>query len=309
MDFGAASVALVTGLVVKLAVMAIAGWLVHRLSATATARPSRRLWMFLPKSDLAEVRLLFWALVLFAVSELTCGVEVYVLLRAHVATITVHAVSSVAAMSLFMLGLIRYTDRVLIRFGERGCLFNRLCDGCTIHQDAGCRLRPLLALGAAFLVLAGFAALLAPTASLAADTGRLVFPFPAAGAWLDSAVVPRLRAVSAASIRNGEAFRIPEWQFVLEYRLLAALGIACGATAVTAIARRREAFGIRAAAIASGVLGYVYFELVCYRVTGDALLGSLVHEVGELWFLVFTTELLVRAFGVRQASALAARAA
>ena len=61
-------------------------------------------------------------------------------------------------------------------------------------------------------------------------------------------------------------------------------------------------------ALAAGLLTYVYFEIVLYRATGDVLFGSLAHEVGELWFLVATAELLRRSFGAQRKATGPARA-
>ena len=65
MDLGAALLALLTGVVVKLAVMCVTAWLLVRIYQSSY-RPDRtkKLWLLLPKESLPEVRLLWMPVLL-----------------------------------------------------------------------------------------------------------------------------------------------------------------------------------------------------------------------------------------------------
>lgn len=89
----------------------------------------------------------------------------------------------------------------------------------------------------------------------------------------------------------------------LEFRAVPAVALLLAVASIALAVRRREVAAARVLAASLGVLSYSYFEVVLYRVTGDALLGSLAHEVVELWFLVFLAELLRRCFPGRAATA------
>jgi hypothetical protein len=294
MDFGSALFALTAAFLVKGAVMVLGGWLLLRLYGAAWRRPPARAWLLLPAESLPEVRLLWWALALFAASELTCGVEIYVLFQSSAILSGAHAVTSAAGMALFALGLYLFADRRLLRFGGPPCLANRICRGCTIAQ--GCRFRVVILLLATFLALAVAVPLFAPAERMNADTSRYVLPFPALNAWYDSSVVPWLEANVPGYRRSGVAYYLPRSVLFIEFRVLPALALAGAVASVGLALRRREAAALKVAAAAAGGLCYSYFELVIYRGTGDVLLGSLMHEVAEFWFLVFTAELLRRCF-------------
>ena len=83
MDLGAGLLAILTSFLVKGAVMALSAVLLTRVWRAAHAPAPRRLWLLVPESERGDARVLAWALALFAASELTCGVEVYVLTRSN----------------------------------------------------------------------------------------------------------------------------------------------------------------------------------------------------------------------------------
>lgn len=294
MDLGAALVALLIALVVKLGVIALATRLLLRLYRVAY-RGNGRPWLLLPKQDLPEIRVLWWSLVLFGVSELTCGVEVYVLFRSSPLMSGLHSVTSGLGMALFALGLYLLLDRKLIRFGGPACLVNRICRGCTMERE-GCRFRSLMLLGGTLVALAGVAPLFAPTSRMDADTARYLLPFPALNAWYDGRVVPWLLANVPGYQPSGVAYYLPQSMLQIEFRIVPAAAIALALLGIACARGGRERLGIRLMVFAVGLLCYTYFELALYRVTGDVLLGSLGHEVAELWFLIATAELLRQIF-------------
>lgn len=292
MDLGAALLAIVTGFLVKGAVMVLAGWLVVRVYGATSAHPPRRLWLLVPDEERDRARILFWALLCFAVSELTCGVEIYVLSRSSAVLEGFHSVVSALGMALFALGLFRVLDRRFFRFTANDCLARRLCGTCTVRTDAGCKVRLSLLLLASSVVLASLLPLLAPTDRMTADLHRFALPLPALNAWYDRAVVPWLSAHVPGFDPSGQAFFFPSSVFVLEYRVIPLVAGALAVAAIVSLATHRLVRGVELLSLSVGALGYTYFELALYRGTGDLMLGSLGHEVFELWFLLFTVEVL-----------------
>ncbi len=296
MDLGAGLIAILTSFLVKGAVMVLSGLLVARVWRAARAPAPRRLWLLVPAHEREDARVLAWSLALFAASELTCGVEVYVLTRSNAWVDGVHGVLSAAAMALFALGLYRVIDRKVLRFAGPECAAKRLCGACTVRAPEGCKLRLTILLSAAFVALAGIFVLLAPTARMEADLHRFALPLPALNAWYDRAVVPWITAHVSGYEPSGKAYFFPESVFVLELRVLPVVATAMASSAAAEIARGRIGRGMERLMLAAGTLGYVLFELVLYRGTGDLLLGSLGHEVGELWFVAWAAELLRRCY-------------
>jgi hypothetical protein len=295
-NLGSALLGLAIALGVKILVMILAARLLLRLYAARHHSPVKKLWLLLPEDEIPHLRTLWWALVLFALSELTCGIELYILLRSNEVLSGFHSVVSGLAMGLFTLGLFLHFDRKLFRYGGSPCLLNRFCKGCTIAEEEGCKYRALFLMVATFAVLAAIPPLFASTARMDADPHRFLLPFPAVEGWYSGTVIPWLKSVYPAYDPSGSAYYLPHSMFVIEFRLLPLAALCIGLFAVLRIWRRDELKGLHMVALAAGILGYSYFEIVCYRVVGDALLGSLFHEAAELWFLVATAEFLVRSF-------------
>lgn len=296
MDFGAALIALVTALVVKVAVMVFGGWLLYKLYRARQTEQPDRLWILLPDEDQPEVRILWWSLVLFAIGELTCGVEVYVLFKSSPIFSACHAITSAFGMGLFALGAYLFLDKKLFRYGGRGCIGNRICKGCTIAEDDGCKFRTLMTLIAVFVVLVAIAPFFTSTERMFADMKRWALPFASWNTWYDGTVVPWLVANVEGYDPTGVAFSLPPSMLVIEFRILPALALALAAASIPLARSGREPLATKLLVFATGVLSYSYFELVLYRVTGDVLLGSLAHEIVEFWFLIVVAEFLRRSF-------------
>lgn len=303
MNLGAALLALTIALLLKLLVMVFGGRLLYRFFRSRFVSRPKRQWILLPERNSAEVRLLFWALIFFYLSEITCGIEIYVIFRSSPWLSGTHAFASAIGMALFVMGLWEHIDRELLRFGQPSCLLNRICKGCTIGGPPGCKFNTLALLVAAFVVLASLPPFLASTDQMVADPRRWLLPFPTLlNDWYDQSLQPWLRSRFPDMDLSGGAYYIYRVINVIEYRVLpaAALLLALAGLALQRLGRQRHGFILSAAA--SGVLGYVYLELVTTRLHGDALAGGVMHEVAEFWFLVVTAEYLMRAFGPRPAS-------
>lgn len=297
MDLGSALVAILIAMVVKVAVMVLAARMVLKVYRAVYVAPPKRLWLLLPDEHLPEVRILWWALVLFFVSEFACGIEVYILLRSSAVIGWLHGLTSGAGMALFAVGLAIYLDKALLMYGSAGCLGLRLCRDCTVHEDQGCKFLPLTLLCATFVVLAAAGAFFVPTDRLTADTSRYILPFPALNAWYDGVVEPWLSAHFPSHRKGGAAYFLSSSVLVLEFRILPAVSGALAVAGIVLMRRRRGFPGALLAAAAAGMLCYSYLGIVLNRATGDILIGGLGHELAELWFLVITAEFLARCFG------------
>ncbi|MBI2898645.1 MAG: hypothetical protein HYY17_00500 [Planctomycetes bacterium] len=297
MNLGAILLTLAITVVVKLAVMVLGFRLILRLYGATAASAPKRLWILLPREHWPEVRVLRWALVLFFLSELTCGVEIYILFRSHPLLSGTHAVVSGIATGLFALGLFLYFDKKWLQYGGSACLGNRVCRGCTFRAPESCKFRTVLLLLATFVALAAVPPLFAPTARMYADPKKYILPFPALNAWYDRTAAPWLQAhFPNYSDPSAASYSLPPSMWIIEFRILPCAAALLAVAGIALLLRRREVAGLRFVASALGVLGYVYLEVVLYPATGETLIGSLGHEVAELWFLIATAEFLRRAF-------------
>lgn len=301
MDFGAILIALLTAGVVKVTVMVLSVRLVLKLYRASHLREkSHKLWLLLPDESLPEIRVLWWSLVLFAVSELVCGVEVYIFFQSNQVLASIHAVTSGFGMGLFAYGMFLFADRKFIHYGGDRCLANRICQGCTIEAPPGCKFRVFILLVTTFVMIAALGAFLAPTERMYADMKNWALPFDSMNAWFDATAVPWMIANLPGYDPTGKAFYIPEAELLIEFRILPALALLLCLISVRLIQGAREHIGMKIMVFALGMLAYTYFEIFLYPATGDALIGSLGHEVVELWFLVITAEFLVLSFGAGQ---------
>ncbi len=297
MDLGAELLALLIVVLVKGAVLVLGSWLLLRLYQASYAKGHvRRLWLLLPDRDRPEVKLLWWSLVCFFVSELTCGVEVYILFQSSVVLSTVHAVSSAVGMGIFALGAYRFVDKKFIAYGQKRCLLNRVCMGCPVVGGGRCKFSLISLLGATFVGLMTFAPMCASTAQLSAHPERYILPFPALNRWYDGELVPWLQLHIPGYERSGIAYVIPESILVLEWKILPGIVLGLCVCAVVMMRLRKQVQGVHVFVFATGMLCYSYFQLILYRGVDDLLLGSLGHEVAEFWFLVMVVELLRRIF-------------
>lgn len=306
MDLGGALLAILAGGVVKPVVMVLGVWLLYRLyRATYAPRPESA-WIVLPPEHLSEFRMLWWSLVLFGIAEIACAIEVYVLFHSSEVFSGIHSVTSAVAMGLFLLGLYLYFDKKYLRYGQGDCAIKPVCRGCTIRAAAGCKFHLLLGLIAVFVVLSACAAFFAPTARIAADLQPYALPFESWNAWYDNRVVPWLVAHISGYDPSGDTEYVPTSVFFFEFRILPCVVIVLAGAGSVLSWSRSVTLAPGLVAVASGVLVFIYSELALYAATGEALIGSLGHEVAELWFLVALWEFLRRTFpsgGPREARA------
>lgn len=299
MDLGSALMAILISLGVKLGVLVIGARLLLRLYRARTHRPGK-LWLLLPQRDEPEVKVLWWSLVLFYLSELTCGVEVYVLFQSNRWLSSFHAFASAGGMALFALGLYLMLDRRMVHYGQKRCAINAICKGCTIEKPEGCRFTTVATLLATFVALAAVYPWFVSTDRLVANTSAYALPFESWNTWYDQTVVPWLMANVSAYDPTGEAYYIPSMVLEVEFKVLPLIAFVAATASIFMLRTRREVLGIKVAALAFGFLSYTYFELIVYKTTDDVILGSLGHEVAEFWFLVAAAEFLHASFGPRE---------
>ncbi|MEE9466344.1 MAG: hypothetical protein V3W14_12325 [Candidatus Neomarinimicrobiota bacterium] len=296
MDLGAMIIALFTALVVKIVVMVLAFWLVLKVYQSNYPKTPRRLWLLVPREHLPQIKILWWSLVLFFFAEFTCGVEVYIITRSSALLAGIHSVVSGIGTALFALGIYLYLDQQLIRFGQPTCLANRICQGCTINETEGCKFRVIGILMATFVGLAAILPFFAPTEQMMADTRKFILPFDSINLWFDSVVEPWIKVHFPAYRRTGIAYHLPASMFIIEFRILPTIVLGLAVTGIRLLMRRKELLGFKITSFAFGMLCYIYLEIILYPATGEVLIGSLGHEVVELWFLLITAEFLRRSF-------------
>lgn len=295
MNLGGVLLAVLVGVVVKGAVVILTAILVVRLYRATFGRPPRRRWILLPEEHAPEIKVLWWSLLLFAIAELTCGIEVWVIFRTSAIFSGIHSATSGLGTGLFALGIYIFLDKKWIRFGESACLANRICRGCTIGQEGGCKFLIVLLLAATFVILAAVPAFFAPTERMLADLDRYTLPFDSLNGWYDGTVEPYLQA-HFPNYGRTDAQYMDETSLIIEFRILPAAAAALGIIALVLLKSRREILGLRFAAFAFGMLCFTYLEVILYPATGTVLIAALGHEVVELWFLLFTAAFLRRAF-------------
>ena len=287
MDLGAAMLALLNAFVLKLVVMGLLALALGR--AYGLTRAGSRLERTRP---LIEPRLLRWALIVLAGSELACGIEIYILHRSLLVLALAHSLASGLGMGMLAAGLYSGLDRAWLRFAQPGCSLHRLCGRCTVTLPTGCKLRRLVLLSTPLFGLLALPAFFAETTPFAADLHRYVLPFPTLNAWYDDTVIPFVHRLAPEYQTSGAGFWMRSWRLQLEFRIFPALALLLAAVGAGLIYRRLERAGLQVLTFAAGVLSYVWLELACYALSREALSGAILHESSELFFLLFLRELL-----------------
>jgi hypothetical protein len=171
-----------------------------------------------------------------------------------------------------------------------------VCKGCTINEDEGCKFSVLLLFVATFVALAALPAFLVSTEPLYADAKKFILPFTSLNAWYDGQVVPWLKANFESYKPTSVSFFIPRAVMFVEFRVLPAVAFITAIFGIGLLRKKKEIQGFRVIAFSFGVLCYVYLEVILIAATNDVFLGSLGHELVELWFLIATAEFLRRAY-------------
>ncbi|OHB79749.1 MAG: hypothetical protein A2V98_22805 [Planctomycetes bacterium RBG_16_64_12] len=297
MDLGAVLMGLVTAGIVKLLVMTLTGVLLVRLfkvSDDGIKKP----WLLIPREHQSRFRVLRWGLIFFAVSELACGIEIYVLSHSNALLACLHSMTSSVGMGLTAIGLFQIFDWKYLHFVDTTspCIAMKTCEKCTKRQQNVCQYRPLLLMMAALLMLLTVPVFFAPTERLHADPGFYVLPFDSLNHWYDDLMTTLRESNPSAGSAAMSTFYLPEEMLVLEFRLLPILGMLLAAASIACFLGKQEDLAVAFLLFAVGNHAYVYFEVMIYGLTQEPILGFLLHECGELFFLVMVSNLLPRMF-------------
>jgi len=281
----------IVGLLKALVLFICIRLLYHLFGAVYRERP-RRLWYLLPRDNMPETRIIWWSLAAFFFSEAFCGVETWILLRSSRIFGALHSVSAAGGMGLFGWGIYLFLDKRAFHFAQAGCLARKLCHECPRTAGLACKMRLLVQLLAAILVIALLPLWMASTAPMVANASRFALPWASVNAWFAawSNQSPHLRPLSVT-------FVISTSTQVIDYKIIPGLAAVLAITSLWLLRKNREHQALPMLAFAAGLLSFSYLQLVMYRGTGDALIGSLGHELTEFWFLLFVAEFLRRAFG------------
>ena len=220
MDLGGILIALFDAFIVKGLVMILAAWMVVKLYRAAFRPPAADPWLTIPESQRPEARLLWWSLLVFLLSELTCGLEIYAVSETCPPLSVGHSFISGVGTGLFGLALYAYFDKSVIGFAGTKCLVNRICRGCTVQAGKPCRFTPAILLLAMFLALAVVPALYVSTERVYADLSRYALPFESVNSWFDNEAEPWLVENVSTYQPNGRAYYLPTVMLITEFRVI-----------------------------------------------------------------------------------------
>ncbi len=297
MDLGAVLIGLLTAMIVKVAVVVSTAVLLVRLLKVSHS-DAGQLWLLIPREHRPRFRVLSGGLALFAASELTCGIEVYVISGSNAILACLHSITSAAGMGLTAVGLLKIFDWKYFHLVDTSspCIAARTCETCTKRQSGICRYRPLLCTMAALLMLVTVPVFFVSTERIDAHPGLYVLPFESLNEWYDDLIATRREANAAADPVDMTAFYLPEEMLSLEFRILPVLGVLLAGVSIACFLGNREDEGITMLLFAAGSQAYVYFEVMIYGITRRPILGFFLHECGEVLFLVMVGILLPRMF-------------
>lgn len=297
MDLGAVLMGLLTAMIVKVTVIVLTAVLLVRLlrvSHDDTSKP----WLLIPPPHRLRFRILSWGLILFAVSELACGIEIYVITRSNALLACLHSITSSVGMGLTAIGLFQIFDWKYFHFVDTTspCIAMNTCEECTKRRSGVCQYRPLLSMAAALLMLMALPVFFVSTERLHADPGLYVLPFEPLNNWYEEMLARRQTAGVAGTPADLSGFYLPEEMLFLEFRVLPILAVLLAAASIACFLGKKEDWGIGMLLFAVGNQAYVYFEVMIYGLTRKPIFGFFLHECGELFFLLMVSNLLPRMF-------------
>jgi len=306
MDLGAACLALLVSIGMKIPIMLIAGNLIYRMYRSSHNAPPTKLWLIIPKEHRKEFKWLYFSLIAFFISEFFCGIETWILMRSDASMRAIHAVSSCAGMGLFAVGTYLLFDKYIIFYGEKRCALNRICRGCTLLEGGTCKFSASVFLFATFILLAIFPPMFVSTDIITANPTKFILPFDSLNNWYEYTLLPIVKSMDPNYKPIGVAFFLPKSTQILENKILPALvGIieVIGMCLYASKKISRKLNGFNVILFGAGMLCYSYFEIILNRVLGDLFLGAIGHEIGEFAFLLLLSEFLTVTFKNRQTAA------
>jgi hypothetical protein len=271
--------------ILKPMVTLLAAWLLGRVCAAGRAARKPPLGALASPAH-AEARVALAAgLAAFLVSELTCAVEIYILLEPHRILRPVHAYSSALGAALLLYGVALALDGQVIHYFStaRPCVFTRSCGVCTLRAGGACKYRHAFVWGLCLVAVMAVPVLFAPVHELLADPAAVALPFPTVNAAFDQKAVPFLEACLPRWTPERMIFSVPREMTLAEFRhipLVAAV-LALAAVALSSV-RKWERAAFLVACLAAGGLAYSYLEVAVYALIPHVYIGQLGHETAEI---------------------------
>ncbi|MBF0107078.1 MAG: hypothetical protein HQM16_17345 [Deltaproteobacteria bacterium] len=298
MYLGSALMAVFTVGIVKTAVMILSILLIYRTRRVLGGRPSDKLPLHIDQGDVRPLKILYYSFVLFFFSELCCSIEIYVFLGSSGVIGIMHSIFSAVSMGLFVAGLFCVLDKRLFCIFEPGkkCLGLKLCPRCSFHQDGFCHFGDFYRFILVFFILMSVPVLFASTGTIACDVIRYTLPFEGLNSFYDTVIMPYLVRLAPEYDHSGKAFVVTALQLLFEYRLIPLLALLLFATSFLLFEIKKQQMSVSVCCFAAGMLLFCYFQLMLDYVTGDIILGGLIHELAELWFLIVIVMVLKRVY-------------
>ena len=303
MDLGAALLALVITMGLKLPVMIVTGWLMYKMYKATNQKSPKKLWILVPEEERAEYKILFYSLTFFALSEIFCGIETYILMQSHYLGRFLHSITSGVGMGLFAVGIYKLVDKKAFNFTGDRCFFKQgVCKGCPLTAGKSCRFTPTILYVATFILLAAIPPFFASTQKMVADPTKFILPFEILNNWYDNSLIPFIMKMDPNYKPIGVAFFLTKGPQVLDFKIIPGIVILLQLTGIALIQSgkiSRIKQGMNSVLFGLGLLCYTYYEVILNRLTDDLFVGALGHEIGEFVFLILLSEFVSKMFPVK----------
>lgn len=303
MYLGAFLAGLFSIVVFKISVMILLGWLLWRVGVGVADRKGASLQALGRAEYGVAGKFMFWGLLSFFVSEVTCGIEVYILLGPNPYFRLAHSFSSAVGAGLLIYGLFVMLDRRALHYFDEGraCFLIPICKDCPKRNGKDCKFHPAYFWGMCIMVLAGVPLLFIPVRELVADPAVTALPFDSLNNFFDEKIVPFMQRWLPHWRKETMYFVLPKELTLAEFRIVPIASMLLGTGAVVLSFWKKYArISFLLACLSAGPLAYAYLEAVCYHIIPQVYLGSIAHEVAELLGLVLLRSVLYNAVGSDQ---------
>lgn len=299
MDLGAALIAFTVSVLFKIPIMIFSAYLLVKMFKSKYNRPLAKPWLLIPQDQRENYNFIYYSLIFFFLSELSCGVETYILMQSNVYGRIFHGITSAVGMGLFSVGSFMIFNDKILHYGKKKCVLNQICKGCTIEEPPGCKFHSSILFILVFILLATIPPFFAPVSIMYANPLKFILPFESINQWYDHTLIPFLKSQDPNYKTIGVAFFLPELAQIVENRIFPLISFFFATWGIIGFMRLpydKKIFPLKLSSFAFGFLSYTYFELILNRMTNDLFIGALGHELGEFFFLIFVAEFLSRTF-------------
>lgn len=248
-------------------------------------------------------KFIFCGILSFVVSELTCGLEVYILLAPHPCMRLAHSISSALGAGLLMYGVFVMFDRRALHYFDQGraCFLIPICKDCPRRNRESCKFHAGYFWGMCFVVLAAIPLLFIPVRELVADPADIALPYESLNTFFDEKVVPLMKSVFGHWEKESMYFVLPRELTLAEFRYIPLASIVLGIGAIVlSFGKRYARVSFLLACLSAGPLAYGYLEAVCYHIIPQVYIGSIAHELAELLGLISLWSVLSHTAGADQ---------